>query len=421
MRTGNGFLRVLFVGFLCSSLLLLAGCGRIPITGDSSEPGTAPQDEQAENGGAIHFPEVTRKDWVTSISSLCLQVNQTYPDVTGVSEPIAEELKAILDRIGVAVTIGESAACQANLQIDLEFTPYGESVGGAGTCYFDASTEGTAVLSKSGEKDLEMELVRQFSPSKGFGITFVYSCPSKAAADYAEAWGLAIIPMIAEWWGAPGLVSALRSNNDSLRNSAGYSLSQMGAGGSQAVPVLIEMLKDVDPIARQSAARTLGLFGGSAKEAVPDLIAIVDDPDHEVKTEVIRALGYIGDTQAVPVLMDVLKEQLEAGTDQYAGYSDTSTTIQALGAMKEAAAPALPLLIEAVKSEDYSTASSALDALEAIGPAAREAVPTLIEIMELGDEASLSGWIVADTLEVITGQEFGEDAVAWRNWWEANK
>ncbi len=313
----------------------------------------------------------------------------------------------------------------ANLKIDLLFTPYGESVGGAGTCYFNASTEGTAVLSKSGEKELEMELVRLFSPSKGFGITFVYSCPSKAKADYAEAWGIAITPMIAQWWGAPGLVSALRSNNSTLRNHAGSSLSQMGSGGSQAVPVLIEMLKDVDPIARESAARTLGLFGGSAKEAVPDLIAIVNDPDFGVKTEVVRALGYIGDTQAVPVLMDVLKEQLESGTEQSASYHGASTTIQALGAMKEAAAPALPLFIEAVKSEDYSTASAALNALEVIGPSAREAVPTLIEIMELGDEARLSGWLVADTLEVITVKSLGRcrcllhggkpTSVEWRN------
>lgn len=421
MRTGNRFLRIMAAGALCCALALLAGCGQIPITGGTSEPGTAPQEGESEDGGVIHFPGVTKKDWITSISSLCLQVNQAYPEVTGVSEPIAEELQAILDRIGVTVTIGENSECQANLKLDLEFTPYGESVGGAGTCYFDASVLGSAALSKSGEKDLVMELVRRFSPSQGFGITFVYSCPSKAEADYAEAWGIALVPMLAEWWGAPGLVSALRSNNDSLRNSAGYSLSQMGAGGSQAVPVLIEMLKDVDPVARESAARTLGLFGGSAKEAVPDLMAIIDDPDPGVKTEVIRALGYIGDTQAVPVLMDVLKEQLESGTDQYASYYAASTTITALSAMKEAAAPALPLFIEAVKSNDYSVASSALDALEVIGPTARDAVPTLIEIMEMGDEARLSGWIVADTLQVITGQEFGEDAAAWRNWWEANQ
>ncbi len=414
-------LRELGIGFLCCALAILAGCRQIPITGDTSEPGAEQQDGLTENGGVIHFPEVTKKDWVSAVSSMCLQVNQTYSDVTGVSEPIAEELKTILDRIGVATTIGESSDCQANLKIDLEFTPYGESVGGAGTCYFDASTDGTAVLSKSGEKDLEMELFRHYSPSKGFGITFVYSCPSKAEADYAETWGLAIIPMISEWWGAPGLVSALRSSNNSLRNSAGYSLSQMGAAGSQALPVLIEMLKDVDPVARQSAARTLGLFGGSAKEAVPDLIAMIDDPDSGVKMEVIRALGNIGDPQAVPVLMEVLKEQLGSGIETYTIYAGASTTIQALAAMKEAAAPALPLFIEAVKSEDYSTASSALDALEVIGPTAREAVPTLIEIMEMGDEARLSAWLVADTLEVITGQDFGEDAAAWRAWWEANK
>ncbi len=411
MRTENRMLRFAFF-VISSGILLLAACGRLPQTGGTSAPGAAQEGDGSLPTTAAHFPKVIKKDWVASVSKLCLQVDQTYTDVSGVSEPIAEEIKAALDRIGVDTTIGESADCQAHLKVVLEMTPYGESVGGAGTCYFDASAKGLATLSANDQKDLLQDLVRNFSPARGYGITFVYSCPSKAEADYAEAWGIAITPMLAEWWGAPGLVSALQSNNEDLARNAGYQLAQMGPEGAKAIPVLIEMLSDVNPVARESAAQALGQFGAAAKEAVPALIAAIDDTEPSVRHQAVYSLGYIGDEQAVPALMKVLTE----GDDTL-----ISAACSSLKAMKEKAAPAVPLLVEKVQSDEYMVASGALDALSAIGPAALEAVPTLIGLMEKGKESTISGWIVGNALEDITGQDFGEDAAAWRKWWEENK
>ncbi len=411
MRTGKNLLQFL-ISVLLGSILLLTACGKPSGAGKTDGPGAAEEGDGAHPTAVAHFPEVTKKDWVASVSRLCLQVDQSYTELENLNEPIAEEIKAILDRIGVDTTIGESADCQANLKVALEMTPYGESVGGAGTCYFDASAKGLATLSTKDQKDLQLDLVRNFSPARGYGITFVYSCPSKAEADYTEAWGIAIAPMLAEWWGAPGLVSALQSNNDDLARSAGYQLAQMGPEGAKAIPVLIEMLSDVNPVARESAAQALGQFGPAAKEAVPALIAAIDDTESSVRHQAVYSLGYIGDEQAVPALMDVLKE----GDDTL-----ISAACSSLEAMKEKAAPAVPLLIEKVQSSEYMVASGALDALSAIGPAAREAVPTLIELMEKGKESTISGWIIGNALEDITGQNFAEDAAAWRKWWEENK
>lgn len=396
---------------LLIGVMLLAACGKLPEAGKTSEPGAAGEGESG-GPGVIHFPEVKKKEWITTVSKLCLQVDQTYPDVSGVSEPIAEEIQAILDRIGVETVTGESSDCQANLKVALEMTPYGESVGGAGTCYFDASAKGLATLSTSGKKDLTLELVRNFSPSRGFGITFVYSCPSKAEADYAEAWGIAILPMITEWWGAPGLVSALRSSIPSLARNAGYQLAQMGPEGVKAIPVLIEMLEDVSPGTREAAAQTLGQFGQAAKEAVPALITATNDTETSVRSKAIYSLGYIGDEQAVPVLTGLLND---------ADQTVVSAACTSLEAMKEKAAPAVPLLIEKVQSDDYMVASAALDALSAIGPAAREAVPVLIDMLAQGDQATISDFIVVDALESITGAKAGEEAASWRRWWEENK
>ncbi len=414
MQTQKKVLRQLISLLTLLILLIPAACGQVPFTGGEATPASAGEAEQEKEPGApgvIHFPEVTKKDWVSSISKLCLQVDQTYVGVSGHTEPIADEIKGVLDRIGVETTIGENAGCQANLKISLEMTPYGESVSGAGTCYFDASAQGQAILSASGEKDLAFDLIRKFSPATGYGITFVYSCPAKEEADYASAWGYAVAPMIAEWWGAPGLVSALRSDNYALSNASTGKLAELGAG-ADVVPVLIEMLSDVTPSVREAAARTLGRFGPAAADAVPALIKLVDDPDFGVQQQTILALGYIGDERAVPVLMGLLESSNQG---------IMSTACSALGAIGEKAAPAVPLLMNAVKSDDYSTASGALDALSAIGPAAKEAVPTLIEMMEMGEQSKISGWIVGNTLEDITGQKFGDDAAAWRKWYEENK
>ena len=390
-------------------VLTAAGCGIL----QSGSQGTQPDGNggQSEDSGksAIHFPEVNKKEWVTSVSKLCVNVNQSYSGLGGIDEPIAEEIAAILGRIGVETVIGDSPDCQATLNIALEMTPVGEDVIGAGTCYFSASAKGQAVLSASGQKDLALELSRTVSTG-GSGFSFVYSCPSQQEANYEAAWGIAIMPMFAEWWGAPALVSALRSDNYALNNQAVNRLAGMGAEGSGAIPTLIEMLKDVDPTARSSAARALGQFGPAAKGAVPDLIALVNDADYGVSSAAIAALGEIGDAQAMPVLIQLLNEGNEP---------TRAAAAEAIGKMGPAAAAAVPDLAKAINDKDYNVSWNALSALDGIGPDAKEAVPALIARLESG-EKSLD-YMVVNALESITGQEYGEDAAAWRRWYEANQ
>src|SRR3972149_5597566 len=79
----------------------------------------------------IHFPEVERADWVTTMSSVCIQVEQSYFGLSNYSEPIAEELQGVLSRIGILATIGEGTGCEAQLSITLQLTPIAEDVIGA--------------------------------------------------------------------------------------------------------------------------------------------------------------------------------------------------------------------------------------------------------------------------------------------------
>jgi len=70
----------------------------------------------------------------------------------------------------------------------------------------------------------------------------------------------------------------------------------------------------------------------------------------------------------------------------------------------------------------------ALNSLQFLGPAARPAVPELIPLLEAMDDPSPQYLFfsnedipgkVAETLKVITGQDFGTDAAQWREWWES--
>jgi hypothetical protein len=69
----------------------------------------------------------------------------------------------------------------------------------------------------------------------------------------------------------------------------------------------------------------------------------------------------------------------------------------------------------------------ALNSLRFLGPAARPAVPELISLLEALDnpEKYLVPFFedapgkVAETLKMITGQDFGTDTTQWREWWES--
>ena len=117
--------------------------------------------------GVVRYPQVASAKWVASAESVCIQVQQSYTGAEGHSEPIAEVLQAILERIGVKAIIGEDKTCAAVLSIELTVTPIRESVSGAGYCYLAASAEGKAELSSRGHKTLTLALSNRRPAARG--------------------------------------------------------------------------------------------------------------------------------------------------------------------------------------------------------------------------------------------------------------
>jgi hypothetical protein len=86
----------------------------------------------------------------------------------------------------------------------------------------------------------------------------------------------------------------------------------------------------------------------------------------------------------------------------------------------------VPALIQAME-EDPNMRWVVAEALWKIGPPAAEAVPALIQALE--DECAAESEQACDVereaivraLRGITGQGFGDDAAAWRKWWEEQR
>ena len=75
-----------------------------------------------------------------------------------------------------------------------------------------------------------------------------------------------------------------------------------------------------------------------------------------------------------------------------------------------------PPLIQALEDEEEWVRFAAAGVLGKISPEAKEAVPALIKAV--GDQDESVRFAAARTLGKITGQDFGEDAAAWQEWWE---
>ena len=365
---------------------------------------------QESKSGGVHYPTVESAKWVTQMKSLCILVVQSYTGVEGHTEPIAEELKGILKRIGINASISESTECAATLDIKLSVKPISEHVGGAGLCYLSASAEGEAQLSARGHKTLTLALVKAPPNRSGFGIKIVSKCPrTPADAPLTFTWVTAVAPVL-NWWGAPALVSALQSELSELRWVVSNQFDSLGEAGEEAIPVLTEMLSDPDLLIRSAALQALDGFGAKAASAVPALIEAYHNADQTAGYTFLRALGRIGDARALPVLTAALDDE-----DWYTAYE----AAQALGYMGATAAPAVPDLIPLLHSNEHQVVTAATEALGKIGAPAMQAVPELIKLLA-GAESSYY-YYAENALEAITGQNLGRNAAAWQKWWEQRK
>jgi HEAT repeat protein len=152
--------------------------------------------------------------------------------------------------------------------------------------------------------------------------------------------------------------------------------------GEPAVAPLLAALETSKPFVRDTICRILGRMGPRARAAVPTLIGTLHQDDPDTAASAAIALGQIGDAQAVPDLIDGLKDS---------NFICTMSAI-ALGRIgdRRAVGPLIAVLADGDKF--WVPRGGAAVALGSMGEIAREALPALKEALGYDCENSGEKW-----------------------------
>ncbi|MHC4342689.1 MAG: HEAT repeat domain-containing protein [Planctomycetota bacterium] len=154
----------------------------------------------------------------------------------------------------------------------------------------------------------------------------------------------------------------------------------------------IALLKKGNKDQRVAAARTLGEKGARVRGVVEALAAAMrEDQEEDVLRAAGEALGRLG-KRAVPVLIEALSSD-----DEYL----LEAAAKALGAVGADAAAATPALVKLLESDRIYARVAAARAIGAIGPAASAARPALERILAGGRKGELYD-AAGEALEKIT-------------------
>jgi HEAT repeat protein len=156
---------------------------------------------------------------------------------------------------------------------------------------------------------------------------------------------------------------------------AAYALSRMGPN---AIPPLVKALSNDDFSRREGAAIALGDMGPSAHEAIPALIADLGVDDNDLQHSASDALVQIG-PESVKPLIEALSAQT-ARTRQGAALA-----LAGLGKTAKEAGPKLAELAE--KETDNGARIAALGSLGRVGVETGRSVPLLVQALRSNDEA----------------------------------
>ena len=179
---------------------------------------------------------------------------------------------------------------------------------------------------------------------------------------------------------------------------------QAETGSAQSNAELVQALSSRDSLHAYQARRELTKRGQDAVPAVMDFLRGADEPGAAHDRMAVRILGDIGDSQALPILTNLLSDrtlQLRVAA------------AQALGMIGDAAA--VDALLSTLLEDDVSTALRAeiYQALGAIGdPKPIRILMHRVRAEQMPDLRSHA----ARALDRIAGTDFRFDNTARRNW-----
>ena len=177
----------------------------------------------------------------------------------------------------------------------------------------------------------------------------------------------------------PMLLELLEGNeSDEVRRLSAYALGKFGPEAKAAIPTLMKLFKTYDGHAIFDGGQTDPVYTAiaiqeiePAETAIPVFIQSLSNPDPYVQNITVQVLKWIG-APAVPSMMELLKSG--NWTVRLAAIEILGT----IGAEAKTAVPSLTLMLQARSSRIRSYAATALGD---IGLEAKTAIPALMELL----------------------------------------
>jgi HEAT repeat protein len=175
---------------------------------------------------------------------------------------------------------------------------------------------------------------------------------------------------------APALTGLLADRVAGVRAAATAALAHVTPREKKAAHAIVGVLKDPDAGVRRAAAEALGQMAYTGLPTDPAVVSglrdAVKDGELMVREQAVRALGHVRHPDTVPDLVGLLQQE----------HKDLrSTALYSLGMLGPMAKPAVPVMVEVLRSDPENREVTAWS-LARIGPGAAPAVPALIECLD---------------------------------------
>ncbi|MBD3309065.1 hypothetical protein GF339_21850 [candidate division KSB3 bacterium] len=204
-------------------------------------------------------------------------------------------------------------------------------------------------------------------------------------------------------WFWKKLISTYTDVDAGLRSSVMDILKELGRSeySLEILEPLIEGLQSDEKDMRILSANTLGRI--RAREALPMLLQAAHDDNPNVAYNVVECLGDIGDTQAVPVLMELLRDHPDEWVQVAA--------VEALGKIGDQRASDLLLSLarKEVLLDPLITALGILGDTRSIPVLATYLKHSDQELRELAIHALVAIWEEVETIATFTGVHYEEE------------
>lgn len=176
----------------------------------------------------------------------------------------------------------------------------------------------------------------------------------------------------------------LADKSPAVRSNAAIALGAIGPDARSATPALIRLLKDRDALVRECVIWAIKDIGTDPDQTIPTLTEMLSDRNFNIRGAAVNALGSIRPT--TPAVVETLISSLgdKEGDVQH-------EAADALGKFGADALPAIPALIETLKSRKAyryghpvtyrPVARTAARALGTLGPRAKTAMPALLDLV----------------------------------------